>query len=242
MLKVMPINFYNQKSRKPYPSFSSGQNNASALPQKTSLSVIRPLDFPWVKDEKLLSAISRLNHVKFDNNDVKYIQSLGIVLPFQSGEEAVSYIKNSHIGVKFEKLSSVNTHARYDFEDNCIEINEIYRNTQNPAEMMAISEAILHEAGHAKDRDNSSSLQEEIECLSLNALSHRFFCKNSYNVFSNANALIVKDGVCVYADLFFDNDPSKAKLINRLKQKYGELPAGDFRHSPCSLALRVKSA
>ena len=241
MLKVTPIKIYNYRARKTYPSFSSNQNGIYTLPQKTSLSLIQPPDLPWVKDEKLLSAIHRLNHVKFDSKDVKYIQSMGIVLPFQSGEEAVSFIKNSNIGVKFAKLSSVNTHARYDFEDNCIEINEIYKDTKNPAEMLAISEAILHEAGHAKDKDNSSSLQEEIECLSLNALSHRVFCKSFSNVFSYENSLIVKDGVCVYADLFFDKDSSKGALINRLRQKYGDLPAGDFRHSPSDLALRVKS-
>ena len=241
MLKIIPINSYNQKTRKTYSGFTSNQNGISILLQKNTLPLAQFIDFPRVKDEKLRAAISRLNQVQFDSSDVKYIQAMGIVLPFRSGAEAVSFIQNSNIGVRFAKIPSANIHARYDFEDNYIEINELYRNTQSPAEMLAISETILHEAGHAKDKDNSSSLQEEIECLSLNALSHRVFCKNFLGVFSDTNSLIVKDGVCVYADLFFDNDQLKTKLSSRLKQKYGTLPAGDFRHPPCELSLRVKS-
>ncbi len=196
----------------------------------------------WVKDDNLLKSINNLEHLKFQENDVKYIQSLGIVLPFLDGQEAVDFIKKSHIGVKFERMPSANTHAQYDFDNNCIKINEIYKNTQNPAEILAISEAILHEAGHAKDIDSRNSLQEEINCLALNALSHRVFAKNSPEIFENENSLIVKDGVCIYAELLFDKDPLKQRLVARLKQKYGHLPTGDLEHPPSSIALRVKDS
>lgn len=195
---------------------------------------------PWIKDDNLLKSINNLEHIKFEKNDVKYIQSLGIVLPFKSGEEAVAFIEKSHIGVKFEDLHSVNTHAQYDFEDNCIKINKIYKNTQNPAEILAISEAILHESGHAKDLDSESSLQEEIDCLAMNALSHRVFIKKSPKIFDNDNSLIVKDGVCIYSELFFDDNPLKLGLVERLREKYGDLPAGDLEHPPSAIAMRVK--
>jgi len=242
MIKITPIHFYTQKiDRKIRPNFSSSQFDQKALGQKDISGILVQTPEPtWVKDGNLLEAINRLNHLKFDEGDIKYIQSLGVVLPFLSGEDAVNFIKTSHIGIKFGNLSSANTHARYDFDDNCIEINELYKNTQNPAEILAIAEAILHEAGHAKDKDGKSTLQEEIDCLSMNALSHRVFSKNFPNVFSGANSLIVKDGVCVYADLFFDENPLKLKLVSRLRQKYGDLPMGDFKHPPSNLALKAK--
>ena len=203
-------------------------------PQKSSL--------PWVKDENLLTALDKLAQVRFDKKDVRYVQALGVVLPFSGGQEALDFIKEKHIGIKFESLSSVSTHAQYDFDTNCILINDIYKNTKNSAEILAIAEAILHEAGHAKDQDGVSTVQEELDCLSMNAISHRFMSKNNPNIFDNESSLIIKDGVRVYADLLFDSDPSKARLVERLRQKYGHLPAGDFSHSPSELALMVKNS
>lgn len=195
---------------------------------------------PWIKDENLLQAIDKLNHLKFDEYDVRHVQSMGIVIPFLSGEQAVKFIADNHVGVKFDRMPNINTHAQYDFDENCIKINEIYQYTKDPAEVIAIAEAILHEAGHAKDKDGFSTIQEELGCLSLNALSHRVFSRHYREIFDNADALIIKDGVCVYADLFFDNDLKKTKLIERMKRKYGELPAGDFEHPPSRLALEIK--
>lgn len=246
MIKVTPyqISYNNRQrpSKKNQVAFSSSQLDEKVpMPTVLSLFKLQKNSLPWIKDENLLKAVNQLNYVKFDKNDVKHVQSLGVVLPFQSGKEAVDYIKNSHIGVKFDKLGSENIHAQYDFDNDCIKINEIYRNTQNPAEILAISEAILHEAGHAKDGDGGSSLQEEMDCLALNAVAHRSIAKNSPNAFLNSNALIVKDGVCVYGDLFFGSEDSRNALVERLKLKYGHLPVGDFKHPPSQLAFQVKN-
>ena len=51
---------------------------------------------------------------------------------------------------------------------------------------------------------------------------------------------IVQDGVSVYEKLFFDPDVNKLGLIRRLQIKYGYLPAGDNKHLPSNLAVRVK--
>ena len=225
-------------------SFSSNLHSSQSITSKifpdTSTQTQKLSELPWIKDKTILQSINYLHNLEFDVNDIKYIQSLDIILPVLSGEEAINFVKNSQINIKFARLPSSNIHAQYDFGNNCIIINEIYKNTKNPAEILAISEAILHEIGHAKDKDETNSIQEEIECLALNTLAHRIFNKKFPNIFANTNSPIVKNGVCIYSDLFFDENPLKSALIVRLKQKYGDLPVGDFKHSPNKIALKVK--
>jgi len=247
MIRVTPyrIPSYNmQNARKSgNPTFASNQavqNNTTPIDFSVLTAPVKSL--LWIKDNNLLNAINHLENLKFDESDVKQVQSMSVVLPFLSGQEAVKFIKDSNIRVKFAQLSSPSTHAQYDFDSNYILINNLYKDSKNPAEILAISEAILHEAGHAKDQDGASTVQEEIDCLALNALSHRVLSKKHPHIFENQASPIIKEGVCVYADLFFDSDPSKAKLIQRLKLKYGHLPAGDFKHPPSGLAFRVKSS
>lgn len=193
-----------------------------------------------LKDPTILKAMDELKTLTFDEKDIAHVQRLGAVLPFKSGSETLEFINNSNVRIKFATLSSPKVHAQYDFETNFIKINDIYKNTQNPAEILAITEAILHESGHAKDKNGSCSIQEEIDCLALNAISHRALVKKHPDAFKNNDSLIVKDGVCIYADLFFDKDPTK--LMARIGQKYGFLPAGDFTHPPSNLALKIKES
>lgn len=223
-------------------SQSQKQLSEDTLEKKLPLTFnITPIKFPWVKNKNLINAINKLNKLEFDKNDVAHVQSMGVVLPFLSGKEAAKFIDDSKIEVKFAPMPTKNIHAQYDFENNCIKINELYRNTQNPADILAISEAILHEAGHAKDKDSNSSLQEEMDCLAMNALAHRNLIKNNPNIFTTSDTLIVKDGVSVYSDLFFDQDSSNTALIKRLHLKYGHLPIGDFKHPPSNIAMQSKS-
>ena len=58
--------------------------------------------------------------------------------------------------------------------------------------------------------------------------------------FSDSNEPIINDGVSLYAKLFFDTDPSKNALINRIKEKYGDLPTGDRLHPPGKIARTAK--
>ncbi len=240
-MKIYPITFTsNQNNKRKGGGFASrpfieNRSMQEFYPIKNGAELL-----PWVKDENLILAIDKLNHLKFDECDVRHVQSMGIVIPFLSGGQAVKFIADNHVGVKFDRMPNINTHAQYDFDENCIKINEIYQYTKDPAEIIAIAEAILHEAGHAKDKDGGSTIQEELGCLSLNALSHRVFSNHFGEIFEKADALIIKDGVCVYADLFFDADPKKSKLKERMKRKYGELPAGDFKHPPSNIAFEIK--
>lgn len=254
-MRIMPFGVYSPKSQiknnKNYLSINFSSINtlpinsqptkplAQENSQITSSQMLLAPD--WIlNDPIILRAVNELKNLEFNPEDVLYVQSLGAVPPFKNGREAAEFIYNSNTRIKFSTLASVNIHAQYDYENNFIKINEIYKNTQNPAEILAIAEAILHESGHAKDKDGKNSVQEEIDCLSMNAISHRAFMKKYPDIFTNSDALIIKDGVCVYADLFFDADTSKSRLIERVKKKYSFLPVGDFTHSPSNIAMQVK--
>lgn len=246
MIRVTPyrIPFYSKQDTRKSGNFTFEatqvvNNNPNPIDFSVLTAPVKAL--LWIKDGNLLTAINHLENLRFDQEDVQHVQSMGVVLPFLSGSDAVKFIKDSNIRVKFAQLSSSNIHAQYDFDSNYILINNLYKNTKNPAEILAISEAILHEAGHAKDQDGVSTIQEEIDCLALNALSHRVLSKKYPHIFDGQSSLIIKEGVCVYANLFFDEDPLKAKLNQRLKLKYGQLPVGDLKHPPSGLAFRVKN-
>lgn len=210
-----------------------GSPNAMAAPEAA---------FPWVKDANIQAAIRALSKITFDPQDAAYVRSIGANMPFNSGAEALDFLRKSNARIVFDKLSSPEVHAQYDFDKNFIRINETYRDTLNTAEILAIAEAILHEAGHAKDGDNASSLQEEIDCLAMNVLAHRYIQRQYPHMFSNSSSRIVQDGVSIYEKLFFDPDPNKKALVERLQDKYGYLPLGDRVHPPSQLAMKVKDA
>lgn len=192
----------------------------------------------WLHDRAILGALDELKKINFNPSDVKKLKENAIILPFQSGSEAADFIIKSNIRIKFDKLSSPNIHAQYDYDDNFIKINELYKGTQNPSEISAIAGAILHEAGHAKDSDGHSSIQEELECLALNAVAYRSQqAKNEHA--QTSDALIIKEGVELYSKLFFE-EPNFENLIKRVKDKYGFLSVGDFKHPPSKLAYMVK--
>ena len=198
-------------------------------------------EFSWATNPIIISALDELRKVKFDSQDVKYIENMGLEIPFKSGEDAVNFIKQSNLRIAFMDTGADGIHAQYDFKENKIMLNKKYRNTSDTADVLALAEAILHESGHAKDNDSASSIQEELNNLGMGALAHRYFEKKYPSVFGSANTLIVNDGVNVYARIFFDNDPNKKALKERVQQKYGLLPVGDNIHKPSALAFEIKN-
>ena len=195
---------------------------------------------PWLKDRTIAAALSELDNIRFGENDLSYLKNMGVNPPYKSGFEAVEFIKKSNVRIAFAKTSSKHIHAQYDYEKNTIYINDLYKNSQDFPVILAISEAILHEAGHAKDNDGDSSIQEELDFLGMNAIAHRAFLKKYGDIFNESDELIVKDGVNVYAELFFDPDPDKQKLVERMKTKYGYLQQGDTLHPASKLARTIK--
>lgn len=170
------------------------------------------------------AALNELRNIEFDVNDRIYVESLGAKLPFNNGEEAFQFIKNNNIKIEYSELKPDDTHACYSYEDNAIYINKKYKNLKSFSETLMIAEAILHEAGHAKDRDNKSSLQEEFDCLSLNVLAHMFYTNKYSGAFEGQGSSLFTEGVGKYKDLFFKFDLEKKELKNRLREKYGFLP------------------
>lgn len=216
------------------------KNAKDGVRQKKTDAADAVQKMPWVKDKLLRDALAELKELKFDPNDIKYLKNMGVNVPYKSGKEAVDFIAKNNIRIIFDKPSEKGVHAQYDFSRNIITINERYKKSQDFSIMLAIGEALLHEAGHAKDFDGESSIQEELDFLGMNAVAHRAFLIKYGNLFSDSNAPIINDGVSVYAKLFFEPDPEKQSLIKRLREKYGDLPTGDRMHPPGKIAREIK--
>lgn len=236
MSKIAPIfvcyNTFNQSGQ----SIITKQNTIKAIPPEVAIKT----SFPKVSNETILKALLELSEVKFDHDDISYMNSLGVKLSFSSGKEVIDYLSQKETKIKFEKITPKSIYAQYSNQDNLIIINKDYKNTENLTDILAISEAILHEAGHAKDNDENNSVQEEIDNLALIVLAHKYYSKKYPGIFKLSESLIVTDGVNVYADLFYDKDPEKLALLKRLKQKYGYLPAYDVLHPLSPISKKIK--
>lgn len=233
MINPVGSNLFNNYCLKNNSSGNKILNNINTLEQTKK-------DFPWVNNPIITSALDELKKVKFDENDVKYMKNMGLEIPFESGEDAVNFIKKSNLRIGFDDTGADGVHAQYDYKENKILLNKKYQNTYDTADVLALAEAVIHESGHAKDNDGDSSIQEELNNLGTGVLAHRFFEKKYPMIFNNAHTLIVNDGVNVYARLFFDKDSDKKALVQRVREKYGLLPAGDKLHKPSQLALCIK--
>lgn len=195
--------------------------------------------FPQIKDKNLLSALTELNEVRFNYADIMYMSIVGAKPVFASGKKAVDFMSKNNTNIIFGKTVNPAIFAQYSNSRNLIIINEKYKNPKSKAEILAISEAILHEAGHAFDKDSVNSMQEEINNLSLNVLAHKFYQEKYPGVFNNSNSPLIKDGVEAYCTLFYDSNSAKTGLKKRLKSKYGQLNTLDTKHPPGKLALEV---
>ena len=237
MTSITPITISSPVKSNVYKNFATYATKKQETEILTEEAIMK--DFPWIRDRNIVLALIELKQINFDRNEIEYLNKVGVTIPFNSGAEAVNFLKNSNTRILFDDMPE-DVHAQYDFSKNFIKINNRYKNTLNTAEILAIAESILHEAGHAKDNDNQSSIQEEINFLGLNALAHRDLQRRYPHMFKTSDSPIVQDGVSVYEKLFFDTDINKVGLIRRLQIKYGYLPAGDAKHSPSILAKRVK--
>lgn len=226
-LQYKKINFAN-----------ANRNNLPVTSPQTQMTGVAT-DFPWLKNMSIEFALNSLKNVTFSQNDVDYINAMGLYLPFLSGEEAIKFMKESNVRIGYIKMDDASIHAQYDYDKNFIGINDRYKDTNDFPVILAISEAIFHEAGHAKDNDGKSSVQEELECLSLNVLAHKYHKAIYPDIFKDKKENIIADGVELYTQLFFDNDPLKKALIKRVQDKYGFLPAGDEKHPPALLASTI---
>ena len=198
-------------------------------------------NIPGVKDPVILEALNKLREVRYLPGDAEYIRNMGLKTIYNNGQEAINMLISKNLKVEFGQVSDPAIHAQWINSENKVIINEKYKDTKDPAVIMAISEAIFHELGHAKDGDELSSIQEELECLALNTLAYRYHRAYYPDAFkSAANADIINNGVSLYEKLFFDPDIEKKGLVNRVIDKYGSLPLESPNHSLPIAALVEK--
>ncbi|MGD9581202.1 MAG: hypothetical protein AB7V50_07505 [Vampirovibrionia bacterium] len=193
---------------------------------------------PWVTDPELKLALNKLAEITHDPADIAHIQSIGIIPPFNSGKEALDYIVNNHIKVEFADMGDSLAHAQWVNDENKMIINKNYQGKMTQPMALAIADALYHEAGHAKDKDGVASVQEELDCLSLNVLGYRYQQKKYPEIMNSSDqSRLLSDGVALYPKLFFDQDPRKEALINRVKEKYGFLPVSSPNHDAAKIPL-----
>lgn len=188
-------------------------------------------------DIVLDTALEKLKELEFSKEDINKVRRFGAKPMFLSGKEALDFAKKEKIPIVFGEVDQPDIHAQWINDKRTIVINEAYRNNKEPAIVYAISSAILHELGHAKDGDGVSSIQEEIDCLSMNALAFNEFKKKNSELFKKTDLPIIKDGVELYTNLFMGND--KKALEERIRLKYGTLPVGSPNHKPKRFAHKV---
>ena len=198
---------------------------------------ILPADSFEKNTDTLDLALEKLSELNFSKDDIKKIQRYGARPIFKSGREALDFARTNKIPIVFGEVEQPDIHAQWVNDRHVIVINSKYKDNKEPAIVYAISAAIMHELAHAKDGDGISSIQEEIDCLAMNALAFNEYKKKNPQLFKDINLPIIKDGVELYANLFMGNNPKA--LEERVKSKYGNLPVGSPNHEPKKFAMKI---
>lgn len=216
-------------------SFRAGKNEGGIY--------VRPAKTTKKQEDTINRAMSELKKVEFSGADICYMQNLGVSLPFKNGREAVEYLNNKNINVRYAEFSNPQVHACLDTTGKTpdVLINSNYKDLASDSDVLAISEAIMHEAGHAKDEDSENSIQEEIDCLALNVLAHRHYERAYPDIYRGETLPLYSEGVSLYPDLFFDEDYSKGALKRRVSEKYGFLDVSSPGHAGSKMAWDVKN-
>ncbi len=224
------------------PNAKNSQSTNAAETQKGGIYVT-PIQTTKAQEGTIQRAMDELSKVEFSANDILYMKNLGVNLPFKNGNEAVKYLNSKNIDVMYAEFSNQNVHACLDTSEStpAVLINSNYKDLASFPDILAISEAMLHEAGHAKDEDSDNSIQEEIDCLALNVLAHQYYKKTYPDIFKDQNSPLFFEGVSLYDTLFFDFDPEKKALKQRVSEKYGFLNVSSKNHIGSNLAQEIKN-
>ncbi|HEY9745093.1 MAG TPA: hypothetical protein V6C99_02620 [Oculatellaceae cyanobacterium] len=179
--------------------------------------------------QQALTVLGQIRHLPAD--EAYLYNYVGINPVFRNGAEALQLIQGRNIRVEFGDMGNSPAHAQWIADQNLIMINQRYRGDHSPDTIRAIAEAIYHEAGHAKDGDGESSIQEELDQLALNSLAHRYHeAQDPQYAENTSNSPLMSNGVALYPKLFFDPDFYKQALVNRVVTKYGDLPLTSPNH------------
>ncbi len=232
----------NALSSKSYPngSFANAKAKSDGAPGANPLyATVKISDSVQISTIK--KALEELKQVKYLPNDMIYMNAIGVNPPFKDGYEAYRWLLDNNIEILYADFSNKNVHACLNYDPQAgtaIFINSNYKDDCTHADVLAISEAIFHECGHGKDFDSENSIQEELDCLSLNVLAHRFYEKKYPDVFKNHDSFLFSQGVSLYPKLFYDFHLTGLK--DRVADKYGYLQSGGEKHCASKIALSIK--
>ncbi len=204
---------------------------------------VKPVKNGKTQEGIINEALSELEKAEYDPTDILYMQSMGINPVFKNGKEAVDFLNSQNIAIQYGKFSDDKVHAclgRDENGDSTVMINKKYRNNTDKPTILATAEAVAHEAAHGYDNDTSNSIQEELDNLAINVLTHRSFEKMYPGVFDEADSFFFKEGVSLYPELFFEYGADKTGLKARVADKYGHMQAGDSKHPASNLAKQIK--
>lgn len=219
------------------------------------------LDGIRVGDPELIAALYVLSKTQNLPKDEAYLKEIGVNVLFQNGRQAIDVLRRRGVSLVFSDMGDSTAHAEWIGEQDLVKINKRYKGDMSLPTLYALSEAIYHEAGHAAHHgDDRSSIQEDIDCLALNALAYRAHAAMTpaypYYRTKGHVAPLFENGVARYAQLFFNwdpynpptyqgSDPMLENLVQRIADKYGDLPPDNpdhpipvipYRHP---LALRI---
>lgn len=188
---------------------------------------------PAVQQAFIQQALQLVGGIQHLPQDETALRQMGIDLIFRNGAEALQLIRAKNINIEFGDMGDSTAHAQWIADRNTIMINQKYQHDLSRDTLYAVSEAIYHEAGHAaRHGDDHSSIQEECNCLALNTLAYRFHAAQDPAYAQSAStSRLIADGVALYPKLFFDPDPYKQALINRVIEKYGMLAPDSPDHT-----------
>ncbi|MEB3245854.1 MAG: hypothetical protein VKJ06_07715 [Vampirovibrionales bacterium] len=242
-MPASPLNALGLSAQNPGPQ-QGASSNASLLWQQRLLTPpqapVTPVNPAQITPHpELQAALKLLGTIKPLPADVNYLKQMGVDVIYPSGADALRTIIQKGIKVEFAELDDDKAHAEWIAEENRIVVNKKYQGDVTPATLYGLAAALFHEAGHAGRRgDNEASIQEEINCLALNVLAHRYFqaTQPAYQ-FAASQSRLITDGVALYSNLFFDTDPSKQRLVQRVIQKYGMLPPNSPDHPTPNTAI-----
>ncbi|MBK8190071.1 MAG: hypothetical protein IPK79_06430 [Vampirovibrionales bacterium] len=178
------------------------------------------------------AALAMMAQIRHLPQDEPYMRALGVDIIFQDGAQALQTLMARGCRIAYGDMGDSKAHAEWRAEENKVIINQKYQGDESPHMLRAISEALYHETGHvARQGDGQASLQEEINCLALNTLAHRYHMATVPGYAQSCSqSRLITDGVALYEKLFFDADPSKRALVARIIEKYGDLPPETIDH------------
>lgn len=225
--------FFNISGTQSAPTAIGFMPNPSAISHLPHVLTLPPLR---AKDPEIMAALRILEQTQNLPEDEVYLQSLGVNILFKNGQEALAVIRRLNATVEFGDTGDPTAHAVWDQQANKMLINQRYRGNMSMPVLYAIAASIYHEAGHAtRLGDGQSSIQEELDCLALNTMAYRsHLARNPYYATASASGplrYLFENGVALYPKLFFDPDPHKRALVNRIIEKYGMLPPDSPDHS-----------